>query len=77
MKIVTIGGSVTTGAGLHNYANTWTTRVYDWIRAAFPHEEHDLTNKAIGAVTSAYFAPCISSTVPADVDAVFMVSLSF
>ena len=63
------------GSDIQDFNNVWSTRVYDWIRRVYPHEQHMLLNSAIGAVTSAYFAPCITTMVPPDVDAVFMVNL--
>ena len=69
--MVSLGGSVTAGTGVQA-ENAWAARVFDWLAAAFPHEDHHFVNQALPATTSAYAAPCILQTLPHETDLVFL-----
>ncbi|PRW60464.1 expressed protein isoform A [Chlorella sorokiniana] len=68
---VTIGGSVTWGAGATSRTVTsYPARFFEFINATFPHKDHALLNKAISATNAGTFATCTERLVPAESDLV-------
>ncbi|KAI7842255.1 hypothetical protein COHA_003896 [Chlorella ohadii] len=68
---VTIGGSVTWGAGATNRTtHSFPARFFEFLSAAFPHKDHALMNKAISATNAGTFATCTERLVPAESDLV-------
>ena len=57
-----VGGSVTAGVGVVNSSNSYVSRVYDWVNTTFHHPGHRFQTIALPATTSAYYAPCVTST---------------
>ncbi|KAL4440672.1 hypothetical protein ABPG77_000381 [Micractinium sp. CCAP 211/92] len=70
IKAFTIGGSVTRGAGASSPDRSFPERFFAFLNATFPHREHVLQNKGIGASTSGIFSVCAEAIVPPDADLV-------
>lgn len=64
MKVVSLGGSVTAGAGALSPAHAYPARFMDWVNATFPHPGHQLVNRGIGATSSGIFALCAERMMP-------------
>ena len=63
--VVTLGGSVTFGAGASDPNKTaWPARLLDWLEYAFPRSKLTLLNRAIPATTSGLTALCAERLVP-------------
>lgn len=70
IKAFTIGGSVTRGAGASEPDRSFPARFFAFLNATFPHGEHVLQNKGIGASTSGIFSVCAEALIPPDADLV-------
>ncbi|PSC68097.1 CRT (chloroquine-resistance transporter)-like transporter [Micractinium conductrix] len=69
IKAITLGGSVTSGAGASNISVTsFPALFFTYLNATFPHSDHEFTNKAIGGTTSGIFAACAKQMVPPGTD---------
>lgn len=69
VEIVAVGGSVTYGRKVDV---AFPQLVANWINATYPNPDHECLNKALPAVTSEYFGPCIDVLVPQNADLVFV-----
>lgn len=73
IRMAFLGGSITQGHGSSEYGKTdFVTTVFDWIRKAFPHPDHQLTNGAVAGVGSLYFALCSEWHMPENPDLVVL-----
>ncbi|EFN58305.1 expressed protein [Chlorella variabilis] len=67
---VTLGASVTRGHGASSVESGYPSRFFDFLNASFPHRDHVLLNKGIGATNSGIYAVCFEKLVPAGADLV-------
>ncbi|PSC68724.1 hypothetical protein C2E20_7768 [Micractinium conductrix] len=71
IKAYTLGGSVTLGNGASDMRRTaYAPRFFQLLNASFPHSDHVLTNRGVGASASSLFTACLNRMVPADADLV-------
>ncbi|PSC68096.1 hypothetical protein C2E20_8274 [Micractinium conductrix] len=68
---VTLGGSVTIGAGsTRTNVTSYAPMFFQFLNFSFPHRDHQFLNKGIGATTSGIFAVCADKMLPPDSDLV-------
>ena len=68
-----VGGSISAGVGPIAANNSYVSRVFNWVNTTFPHAEHQFHVFALPATTSAYYAPCVTTTaLPANTDIVLV-----
>lgn len=63
-----LGGSVTKGSGASSEETAYPGRFFEFIRKTFPHKDHVLVNKGVGATSSGIFSACIEHMVPNGAD---------
>lgn len=68
-----VGGSISAGVGPIAANNSYVSRVFHWVNTTFPHTHHQFHVFALPATTSAYYAPCVTSTsLPSNTDLVLV-----
>lgn len=72
IKIGVLGGSVTKGHGLTNYAYNWTVKLLQQLRKLLPVTQIELVNGAVPATGSDYYSMCFGEHIPDDVDIVII-----
>ncbi|KAI3428291.1 hypothetical protein D9Q98_006670 [Chlorella vulgaris] len=68
ITIVTLGASVTRGQGASEEATAYPSLLFDFISHNFPHRDHVIVNRAIGATNSGLYATCFEQLVPPETD---------
>lgn len=70
MRVVTVGASITSGAGGRDWAGTRTAwpgyveQFGDWLRAAFPRANASVHNAGMAGTFSGVFAQCFDTLIP-------------
>ncbi|CAL5221891.1 g4156 [Coccomyxa viridis] len=72
VTMVALGGSITAGQGVTMARDNYVERLYRWVQATFPNDQHRLLNKGLPGTTSAYVSPCALQIVPPDADFVLL-----
>ncbi|EFN58648.1 hypothetical protein CHLNCDRAFT_140901 [Chlorella variabilis] len=72
IKAYALGGSVTAGRGASDLSLAYPSRFFQFINATWPHRDHVLVNRGMGATTSGIFAACVRRMVPEDADLVVL-----
>ncbi|CAL5223929.1 g6531 [Coccomyxa viridis] len=75
VRVVAIGGSVTTGMGARNLTEAYPYRIVQWLRSLGTDERPakvEFVNSAVSATTSSYTSQCMHDFVPADADLVLV-----
>ncbi|BDA48468.1 hypothetical protein COCOBI_12-1470 [Coccomyxa sp. Obi] len=75
VKVVAVGGSVTTGMGARLWNESYVQRIHSWLQSlgTQDHPVHiEFTNSAVSATTSSYTSQCVNDFVPADADLILV-----
>ena len=76
VSVVTLGGSVTFGAGLTDLNLSYPNHLFRWMNATFQpapgQPAHRFKNNGIPGTSSALFAICTQDLVPADADLIVL-----
>jgi hypothetical protein len=70
LQVILLGGSITAGVGASEPSRCYAQLFAKLLNVTFPHRDHTVLNKGIGACSSDLFAACVERMVPPDTDLV-------
>lgn len=72
VSVVILGGSITCGGDTRELGEVWWYRVFNWINATYPHEDHTYHNLCKSATPTMVAGACLQNELPKAIDLILV-----